>query len=175
VPSQRRRYGVGVASGLGVACADTFYGALAAFGATAVSQALLTHELWLELSGGAFLVVIGIRSPRRPFAFVPLVTRCSAQVAFGSMFLLTLANPMTVLAFVALSAALGLATVGSPSAALVTVTGVFLGSALWWLTVASGIDLVRTRVGPRVLVAINRVAGAIIAGFGLAVVVAALT
>jgi hypothetical protein len=79
-----------------------------------------------------------------------------------------------VLAFVALSAALGLATVESPHAALVTVAGVLLGSALCWLTVASGIELARMRVGPRV-VAINRVAGAIIAGFGLAVAVAALT
>jgi putative LysE/RhtB family amino acid efflux pump len=163
----------GIAAGLGVACADTLYGAVAAFGASALAPLLHDHEPWLEVAGGAFLIALGLRSLRRPFAFVPRAPRSSARLAFSAMFLVTLANPMTILAFIALSAALGLAG-GTPGAPLVTVAGIFVGAAGWWLALAGGIELVRNRIGPGLLRAADRAAGVVIAGFGVTVVVAAL-
>src|SRR5205807_733590 len=52
----------GAVSGLGVATADASYGALAAFGVTAVTAALVSQRRWLALIGGAALVVLGIRA-----------------------------------------------------------------------------------------------------------------
>jgi len=47
---------VGLASGLGVATADGTYGAIAAFGLTAVTDLLIDWRRALGLIGGAFLL-----------------------------------------------------------------------------------------------------------------------
>jgi putative LysE/RhtB family amino acid efflux pump len=86
-------------------------------------------------------------------------------------------NPATILSFAALFAGVGLGTGGGGSGAstpLVLVSGVFLGSALWWLMVTGGIAMARTRLSPRAQRAINVVAGVVLVGFGLAAVASAL-
>ena len=52
---------IGFVSGLGAATADGFYGAVAAFGLTAISTLLTSGQLWLRLVGGIFLCYLGIR------------------------------------------------------------------------------------------------------------------
>lgn len=47
------------------------------------------------------------------------------------------------------------------------VGGVFLGSALWWLTLSLGVSFLRRHITPRRLPWINRLAGGLIGGFGL--------
>jgi arginine exporter protein ArgO len=47
------------------------------------------------------------------------------------------------------------------------VAGVFTGSALWWLTLSGVVGAVRHRFDVRRLRVVNRVSGAIIAGFGV--------
>ncbi len=46
--------------------------------------------------------------------------------------------------------------------------GVFLGSAIWWLTLSEGVTLFRKKVSQNVMSWINRIAGLIIFGFGIA-------
>src|SRR5690242_7918027 len=53
---------VGLVSGLGAATADAFYGAIAAFGLTFVTSALIEQRQWLQLIGGLFLLYLGIRT-----------------------------------------------------------------------------------------------------------------
>ena len=48
----------GLASGMGVALADATYGAIAAFGLTAVMSVLLGARAALGIVGGAFLVYL---------------------------------------------------------------------------------------------------------------------
>src|SRR6185295_15277038 len=56
----------GLASGIGAACADTLFGALAAFGVLFVTDFLIAHQFSLALGGAAFLLVIGVRTLLRP-------------------------------------------------------------------------------------------------------------
>ncbi|MBN1286347.1 MAG: LysE family transporter [Anaerolineae bacterium] len=88
-----------------------------------------------------------------------------------STFFLTLTNPVTILSFVAIFAGLGLAQATGESrdylAAGVLVLGVFLGSALWWLTLSGIISLVRVRFTPRAMLWVNRLSGATIIALGL--------
>jgi len=51
--------------------------------------------------------------------------------AYFSTLVLTLANPLTILSFVAIFAGFGLTASPSYGAAAVLVAGVFVGSALW--------------------------------------------
>ena len=123
----------GFVSGMGIAVADGFYGAVAAFGLTAVSGFLLQHSFWIGLVGGIFLVYLGAqilvaRRRRKPGATGQ--SRASLAKAFLSTLGLTLANPPTILAFVAIFAGLGLASDDDYGAAALVVLGVFLGSAV---------------------------------------------
>jgi threonine/homoserine/homoserine lactone efflux protein len=45
--------------------------------------------------------------------------------------------------------------------------GVFVGSAAWWLILTSVAGAARSRLSPPLFVAINRVSGALLTGFGL--------
>ena len=80
--------------------------------------------------------------------------------------MLTLTNPLTILAFVAIFAGLGVAGGGYASTS-VLVAGVFAGPALWWLLLSGGGGLVRARVRPSGLAWVNRLSGAVIVGFGV--------
>ena len=158
----------GFVSGMGVATADALYGSMAAFGLTAVSGFLLAQKFWLAAIGGAFLCWLGVKTllshPGDRPADVPAG---SLAVAYTSTFALTLTNPATILAFVAIFAGLGLAASASYAEAALVVLGVVIGSAFWWTVLAVGAGWLRKRAGPRLLRAINIVAGVSILAFGI--------
>jgi threonine/homoserine/homoserine lactone efflux protein len=86
---------------------------------------------------------------------------------YGSTFLLTITNPVTILAFVGIFAGLGIGTSGAYADAAALVGGVFLGSALWWLTLSVGVSLFRTRFTRSVMRRVSQLAGLTIVGFGI--------
>ena len=54
----------GLLSGLGAATADGFYGSVAAFGLSLVSDFLVAQQRWLQLVGGLFILFLGLRALR---------------------------------------------------------------------------------------------------------------
>ena len=160
---------VGLASGLGAAAADGVYGALAAFGLTALTGLLVGQQLWIRLVGGAFLLYLGITTfLARPAEQAARASGVGLASAFGSTFALTLTNPMTILSFVAAFAGLGLAGgASSPADAVALVTGVVLGSGAWWLLLSGLVSSLRERFDARRMRWVNRLSGAVIAGFGV--------
>ncbi len=172
---------MGLAAGLGAAVADAFYGGIAAFGVAAVSGFLLDHLEALRLIGGVILCLLGYRSFHAPTSAPELdvpgpdarEARRAARLgalggAFGSTFLLTLTNPLTILSFAAIFAGLGLGDAGgAPVMAGLLVLGVFLGSALWWLGLAAGVGAFRRAIGQCAMRRINRGSGLMIGAFGI--------
>ncbi len=161
---------LGLATGLGAATADGFYGAVAAFGVTALSAALVGARGWLGVAGGLFLVYLGIRTivATPPEDGVDAPEPASLAGAWASTFVLTLGNPMTILSFTAAFAALGVGAAGSGiPGALALVVGVFCGSALWWVVLTFAVDLVRHRLSRASMAMIDRVSGAVIVAFGV--------
>jgi threonine/homoserine/homoserine lactone efflux protein len=155
----------GFVSGMGIAVADALYGAVAAFGLTAISSRLLGQSLWIGMIGAAFLLYLGIKTLfAHPSIEQTGVTPTGLLKCFLSTLGLTLANPPTILAFAAIFAGLGLVSRDFGAAALV-VLGVFLGSASWWVILAAGAGWLRERAGPRLFRAINIVSGVTILGF----------
>lgn len=163
----------GLFSGLGAAVADLMYGIIAAFGLTFISNILTTNQFWLRLIGGIFLIYLGIRTfiYKSKVETRKKINRSSLTKDFLTTFFLTLTNPLTVLSFIAIFAALGLSQDGNNAFALVT--GVFLGSAIWWLLLCELVTFFRKRIGEKMLRWINRIAGLIIFGFGIAAIVSA--
>jgi len=159
----------GLVSGLGAATADAMYGCVAGFGLTVVSDLLVSQHLWIRLIGGAFLCYLGVKTAvSRPSTQGAEADGSGLAGAYASTFFLTLTNPMTILAFAAVFAGLGLGTTSSDYLSAVSlILGVFLGSSLWWIVLSGGVGLLRARLNPQSLRWVNMISGAIILGFGL--------
>jgi threonine/homoserine/homoserine lactone efflux protein len=163
----------GLVSGLGAAMADSFYGCIAALGLTAISHFLTHEQFWLRFGGGWFLLYLGLRTfLSRPGGALASGRGLNLAGDFFSTFFLTLANPLTLFAFAAIFAGLGLVTGGEtvwePG---ILVAGVFLGSALWWWVLSYGISVFRDRFNPRGLGWINRISGLVLLSFGVAALI----
>lgn len=160
---------VGLLSGLGAATADAIYGAIAAFGLSLLTAFLVEQQMWLGLAGGLFLCYLGVRTvTAAPADHAAAVESRGLFGAYSTTLALTLTNPMTILAFIAIFAGAGLVTSsGDTLAALLLVAGVFSGSAAWWLLLSFGVSLLRGFVTQPVLHWINRIAGGVIVAFGV--------
>lgn len=171
-----RGFALGMVSGLGVATADALYGAVAAFGLTAVTELLVGADRALGIAGGAVLVALavrGLRAALRPAPTEPARDadgrtgrRRGMPAAWASMVALTLANPATTLSFGALFAAIGAGTGGPIGAALVT-AGVFAGSTAWWVILVGAVAALRARLSARVVGALNVASAVVIGAFGV--------
>jgi len=161
---------LGMVSGCGAALADTFYGAVAAFGIGVVARFLLAHETMLRLGGGLVLCLLGARSLRGEVAWAqPGVGAQGLVSAFVSTFFLTLTNPLVLLTIAAVSTALGLAAEAlDPAAAAAVVLGVCSGSLLWWLVLLSCVRLGSQRFNERTLRWVYRGSGGLLFVAGLA-------
>jgi len=157
----------GLATGLGAAIADAVYGAIGAFGVTTLIAWLLGIQTWLALFGSAFLLWLAWRIVTRPVA-----PRRNEHPPAGTLlryvsgtFVLTLSNPTTILSFMAVFGALaGRAPAASPWA---MVSGVLVGSALWWLILSSIVGLLRERFDARWQRAVNLSSATLLAGLAL--------
>ena len=165
----------GLVSGIGVALADASYGGIAAFGLTAVTSLLVGARGALGLLGGVVLVWVAVQTIRiTPHeAAAEGVGRPGLAGAVISIYALTMTNPMTILSFAGIFAALGLTGRGGAEAALLTV-GVFLGSSLWWVVLTAILERVRSRVTPTALGWVNRITGAVLLVFGVVAILVAL-
>jgi len=161
---------VGLAIGAGVAVIDTLYAAAGAAGAAGL-LAIEPLRLAFGLIGAAVLAVLGGRTLWSAFrirmggeARAELATpRAAFLTALGA----TASNPLTIASWAAVFAAAstaGAAAAGAGAALLLA--GVGLGSLTWMTILAGGVSLARHRVGPRLLRAVDGVAGAGVLGFG---------
>lgn len=164
----------GLATGLGAASADSLFGAIAAFGITALADLLLGQRAILGLIGGAFLVFLGIRTFRSEPRMGGQGPSRSLIQDYATTFALTITNPMTILSFMAVYAAIGIAPGIGYGNAILFVLGVFLGSTLWWLVLTAGIGMVRGAMDARRLGMINKGAGTLMVALGLYVSVSPL-
>lgn len=165
---------IGFASGLGAAVADACYGALGAFGVGVVLEFFVALQRPLALAGAVFLLWMAwglwrTRPADQQAAGQPAVpARLLAGRAFASVLGLTLTNPMTVLSFTAVFAALGAgAGPTQTDQAVVMVAGVFTGSALWWLGLALLVATWRQRIGPVFLRRVNQAAALLLLAMAL--------
>lgn len=167
---------VGLVSGLGVATADGTYGAIAAFGLTAVTDLLVEGRRVLGLVGGVFLLWLAWRTFRAVPGEAATTDEAGRRGGLARAYLstlgLTLTNPMTILSFAALFVGLGVTGGTAMGAALMTV-GVFAGSAAWWMVLVSVVGALRSRVTPTGLRRVNLASGLLIGAFAVVVLVSA--
>lgn len=163
----------GLISGIGAATADAFYCLIATLGLTFISTFLIEQQFYVTLLGTCFLIYLGIKIYLTP----PAQTAAHIQGrgwlgAYFSTLALTLSNPMTLLAFTALFASFGFADLESNVInTLLIVTGVFLGSTLWWFLLTNLVSLFRSKINAYTLGLINKISGIIIVVFALVILI----
>ena len=149
--------------------ADSLYAVIAVFGVGAASAILIAQGRWLAAVSGAVLVVLGLRllAARRRTGEAP-PRAFGLAGAFVTTFAPTLANPMTVLAFIAVFVGLGYGTEGESwiGAALI-VSGVFAGSCARWALVVSGVGMVHGNLGEATLREVEFGAGVVLVALGI--------
>lgn len=170
-----RGLAAGLTTGLGAALADTLYGVVVALAITVIADLLLDNIFWFRLAGGVVLLVLGMRMLRG----VPVRARSRSTENLMGDFLSALSvtgtNPITVVVLGVVFTAIGVfAAAEEPDWAQALIAGVFLGSALWWWTLAVITGIFRAAVEADGMRWINRVAAAIIVLAGSLVLIAAL-
>jgi threonine/homoserine/homoserine lactone efflux protein len=158
----------GLATGLGAATADGFYGVVAALGLTTISNFLIGYNFWFKFFGGLFLLYLGIKLWFKKSSGESIVDR-HKNIFFDyfSTVFLTLANPATILSFAAIFAGLGIANSNNDaSSATLMVLGVVIGSALWWLVLSYGVHFFRSKIKLGSFAIINKISGSIMIAFG---------
>lgn len=150
----------GFATGLGAATADTLYALGAALGLSTLAGRAPAVLTWV---GSGYLLYLGLRQwgPMRRGQSPP--SSAAGWRAWASTLFLTLTNPMTILSFAAMFSAIGF----SQSAWLSVVTGVFVGSTLWWLVLSTAASAFAGRLSAH-LHWLNRASGGILIAFALA-------
>ena len=170
----------GFIAGMGAASADLFYAAVAAFGLGFVINIVQAHELLLQIIGGIFLIMIGLKiyfdNPIRQIRQrrQGRVSKTGLLGDYLSLFFLTVSNPITVVVFMAVFA--GMSVFGESSSLLgevLVVAGVLLGGGVWWYTLSTLVNIFRKKFRLRVLITINRVSGMIITILGALVILSA--
>jgi threonine/homoserine/homoserine lactone efflux protein len=158
----RKGFPIGFTTGLGAACADTVFGAIAAFGVSVILDFMHHYDLFIRILGGAFLLVVAWHTwhdqPRKPKQDAGVSGVLKAVI---SGFAITVTNPATLVGTLAVVATFG-ALQGRADAATL-VGGIFLGSTLWWLILAGGVALVREHFTETRVIWINRITGVVLA------------
>lgn len=158
----------GFSGGLGAAVADTIFAICGIFGLTALSGLIEAQRQWFELGGGIFLIAFGVHLGLKQ----PIVPAENGEVPqtlladFAKTLALTLANPVTILSFMAVFAGVPglvrLEMIHFP----VLIGGVLVGAAGWWLSLVLVLGFIRHMISRETLIWLNRIAGGLLVAFG---------
>ena len=160
---------IGLFTGLGAALADTIYGAVAAFGVSAILDFIRHYNVLLRLFGGTFLLAVAAHTWRdHPRSLPPdenggtveskgsLKNQIARTLkAFASGTLITISNPATLFGTLAVVATFG--ELETQTDAYSLVSGIFTGSALWWTLLSGGVTLIRSRFTDNRMIMVNRI------------------
>jgi threonine/homoserine/homoserine lactone efflux protein len=161
-----------IVAGLGAALADAIFGAVVGLGLTAVSEFLAAHSIAFKLAGGAFMMILGVRTWRA--AAIAVEARDGAGPGmvrdFFSTFVITITNPATILGVMGVFAAIGTSSRPTNLAqAWMLVGGIFLGSVLWWLVLSTLASAARASLTPDRMRMFNHVSAMVLIGFAVVV------
>ncbi len=161
------RYGLVI--GASAAFCDMVNGIVAAFGITLISDFITLEQYWIRLVGGIILLVMGYILWRvRPLADKAVKVPRGHTWTFLSTALLVFTNPLTLFAFAAAFAVIGVKNiVGHPVSGLMLVAGVFFGSLTWFVLLAGLVHSFKEKVMRVGLTLVNRVAGTLLMLCGL--------
>lgn len=157
--------------GIGSIVADAIFGIIAVYGLSAIAKIIAEHKTSLGLVGGVCLLYISINIFfSKPKDSGDSQNFLSLSKDFATGFILTITNPLTAIAILALFAWFGInGAVHSIIPAVTLVLGLIAGLGLWWLTLISITSKFRSKLKISSMRIINQIFGVLL--FVLAILV----
>lgn len=159
---------------MGSLTSDTIYAALVYFGISALMTESNVFRLVLWLVGGAWLCWLGIDAIRTRIDLGSLNEAAQRKPYWQNYrdgVFITLLNPMTVVAWVALAgnffAVWDTSWPPVESAGLLAVLAMVIGAVAWVLAIALALSVSRRFISPRLLRLVSVGSGLFLIGFGL--------
>ncbi|MGE5421409.1 MAG: LysE family translocator [Chloroflexota bacterium] len=165
----------GVFSGLGLGVADVLQAIIAALGLTLIIGFIREQRSMLSFTAGIVIIAAGVKvffsNPIRDLRKRDQAGK-SLWRDFYTVFILSITNPYTILIFVAFFSGFPVkADIRPGMIPFILIPGIFIGTMAWWTTLSWVVSRFRERIRLKVLFRINRFAGIIIAGIGIAVII----
>ena len=157
----------GLRTGLGSSVADCLYAAVGVFGLNVLSDFLLRYQFWISIVGGLFIAGMGLS-----LLFKKAVpNQRSANDGHGRMFLTSflvgITNPAAILTFLFAFSYFGITPQKNFAMGIALVSGVFLGTYLWWFVLSALTAYLHKRNGGIKQNLTNRIFGVILLLCGL--------
>ena len=168
----------GFAVGTGAAAADTFWGAVGAYSLVFVVEFLERHSIAMRFFGGIVLILVGVlliikpAQSKEPDALKKIDQNVVKD--FVTAFFLTVSNPGTIFAFLAVFAGFEIHTNGDFHKAVPLISGVLCGSLFWWYTLTFCVSMFRITINDKNIHRMNVLTGILISGFGAAALLSVL-
>ena len=161
----------GFITGLGASVSDTIYAAISLMGLAFIQNFIDENWDWVMLVGGLIIMFIGVKIYiTNPITQIKQKNKSKkhAEDFFEGLFM-TITNPGAIFLILGLFAAVGIEMGESVTKSILvsTLWGVFAGSAAWWFTLSTGINVFRKRFRIKQLRMINRISGIVIFVLGL--------
>ena len=164
----------GFISGLGASVSDTFYSAFSLMGLFFIEEFVANNKAPVLLIGGLVIALIGVRIYRSN-PLKQIHQKKSKKRSFGDFFesfAMTITNPGSIFLIFGMFAAVRLdlsnyTGSGAGHAVRLVLTGIFLGSALWWFSLSNIVNIFRKKFRLKQLIILNRISGIIIIALGV--------
>lgn len=160
----------GFFTGLGVVMSDLIYAIIVIVGLRHTSEFFTNYKLAFNIVGGFILIILGLmtyfskkdHSKKSIEAFV-------IESRFGqflSAFVVTMLNPIQIIAFTALIGPLAMFH-NSFNLSLIFLLGLLLGSLVWWTSLSFIISKIRNTFTEIHIKLVNRIAGVVVTFSGV--------
>jgi len=165
----------GFFSGLGIASTDSIWIILAGFSVSYIISFLETYQTYFQIFGAILLFLFGLNIFfSHPIKSLKEFRRkgTSPLQSYITGLALSLSNPLTVLAYIALLASTHIVfNINDIFEPISFVSGFFIGASCWWLLLTNLINLFRHRFNLRILWWFNKISGSMIMLFIIATTV----
>jgi len=162
----------GFYSGIGAAFSDIFYASITYLGLSIIIGYIQQHECWFRLAGVIILSITGI------FIFLShpekhkrkRQNKINTPVGYiFSSFLLTISNPLIIFWYLAIFSGFKIIPEQKNlTDTILVLSGFLTGDILWWFLLTKLLTHLQSRFTPKVLLFVNRISGAGIILFAIA-------
>lgn len=160
----------GLLTGLGSSAADCLYASVGVFGLTFISDFLFQYQTVIYISGGTFLLIMGIRLiSGKEKTTTPQITTVYGMKMFLSSFVVGITNPAAILTFLFAFSYFEISGENGIFGGIQLVCGVLVGTYVWWSGLSAAVCIIRKKAKNYNLYYMNKIFGIILISFAVIV------
>jgi threonine/homoserine/homoserine lactone efflux protein len=158
----------GLVSGTGAATSHGFYATLAVLGTNAAAGQLISLQGAIHVLSGLIFALLGLKTIlRKPVRQMADDATRGGLADYAGGLALALANPMTLLPYLAFAGSLVVSGARDSRLSVPIVVGIALGTLSWYWTISGSAWLLRQHLPRGILARLNLISGSILIAMGV--------